>query len=55
MPEGQTQIVKTYPIGIGRVGWETPLGAATVIAKAVNPSWYVPLSVRREHAEMGDP
>ena len=55
MPEGQAQIVKTYPIGIGRVGWETPLGAATVIAKAVNPSWYVPLSVRREHAEMGDP
>ncbi len=55
MSEGQAQIVKTYPIGIGRVGWETPLGAATVIAKAVNPSWYVPLSVRREHAEMGDP
>ena len=55
MPEGQAQVVKTYPIGIGRVGWETPLGAATVIAKAVNPSWYVPASVRREHAELGDP
>lgn len=55
MPEGQPQVVKTYPIGIGRVGWETPLGAATVIAKAVDPAWYVPLSVRREHAELGDP
>ncbi|MGI9272552.1 MAG: L,D-transpeptidase family protein [Woeseiaceae bacterium] len=55
MPEGQPQVVKTYPIGIGRVGWETPLGAATVIAKAVDPAWYVPASVRREHAEMGDP
>jgi L,D-transpeptidase ErfK/SrfK len=55
MPEGQPQVVKTYPIGIGRVGWETPLGAATVIAKAVDPAWYVPVSVRREHAEMGDP
>jgi L,D-transpeptidase ErfK/SrfK len=55
MPEGQSQVVKTYPIGIGRVGWETPLGAATVIAKAVDPAWYVPASVRREHAEMGDP
>lgn len=55
MPEGQAQVVKTYPIGIGRVGWETPLGAASVVAKAVNPSWYVPASVRREHAEMGNP
>lgn len=49
------QIVLTFPIGIGRVGWETPLGDTTVIAKAVNPHWWVPASVRREHAEMGDP
>lgn len=55
LPEGQPQVVKTYPIGIGRVGWETPLGATTVIAKARDPSWYVPTSVRREHAEKGDP
>lgn len=55
VPDGQPQVVKTFPIGIGRVGWETPLGATSVIAKAVNPAWYVPLSVRREHAEMGDP
>ncbi len=52
---GQPPRVMTYPIGIGRVGWETPLGAATVIAKAVDPVWYVPASVRKEHAEMGDP
>jgi len=55
VPEGQPQVVKTYPIGIGRVGWETPLGATTVTAKAKDPSWFVPASVRREHAEMGDP
>jgi L,D-transpeptidase ErfK/SrfK len=55
VPEGQPQVVKTYPIGIGRVGWETPLGATTVTAKARNPSWFVPASVRREHAEIGDP
>ena len=24
-------------------------------AKAVDPVWYVPQSVRKEHAEMGDP
>ena len=53
--EGQPTIVKTYPIGIGRVGWETPLGVTTVTAKAKDPHWYVPLSVRQEHAELGDP
>ncbi len=53
--EGEQQQVLTYPIGIGRVGWETPLGDTTVIAKAKNPSWWVPASVRKEHAEMGDP
>ena len=55
MGEGQDQIVFTYPIGIGRVGWDTPLGATTVVSKAKNPSWWVPASVRREHAEMGNP
>ncbi len=50
-----SQVVLTYPIGIGRVGWETPLGSTEVTAKAVDPHWWVPASVRREHAEMGDP
>ncbi len=53
--EGEPQQVLTYPIGIGRVGWETPLGDTTVISKAKDPHWWVPASVRREHAEMGDP
>ncbi len=53
--DGESQQVLTYPIGIGRVGWETPLGETTVISKAMNPTWWVPASVRREHAEIGDP
>jgi len=53
--EGEPVIVKTFPIGIGRVGWETPLGITTVTAKAKDPHWYVPLSVRQEHAALGDP
>lgn len=53
--EDELQQVLTYPIGIGRVGWETPLGDTTVVAKAKDPSWWVPASVREEHAEMGDP
>jgi L,D-transpeptidase ErfK/SrfK len=54
-PEGEPQQVRTYPIGIGRVGWETPLGETTVVSKARDPHWWVPASVRREHAEMGNP
>jgi L,D-transpeptidase ErfK/SrfK len=50
-----TRYVLTYPIGIGRVGWETPLGETTVVSKARDPHWWVPASVRREHAEMGNP
>jgi L,D-transpeptidase ErfK/SrfK len=53
--DGELQQVFTYPIGIGRVGWETPLGETSVVAKARNPSWWVPASVRREHREMGNP
>ncbi len=53
--EGELQQVQTYPIGIGRVGWETPLGETEVVSKAKDPHWWVPASVRREHAEMGDP
>jgi len=52
---GEPVTVQTYPIGIGRIGWETPLGKTSVIAKARNPSWYVPVSVRKEHAETADP
>ena len=53
--EGGPIQVLTYPIGIGRVGWETPLGETEVVAKARDPVWYVPASVRRENAELGYP
>lgn len=53
--DGEQQQVLTFPIGIGRVGWETPLGDTEVVSKATDPSWWVPASVRREHAEMGNP
>lgn len=53
--EDKPQTILTYPIGIGRVGWETPLGSSAVIAKARDPSWYVPASVRRENRELGYP
>ena len=48
-------MVESYPIGIGREGWETPLGKTTIVSKARDPIWYVPASIRQEHAEAGDP
>lgn len=53
--EGEKPAVMTYPVGIGRVGWETPTGKAKVVAKATDPHWYVPWSVQQEHREAGDP
>lgn len=50
-----SQVVMTFPIGIGRVGWETPIGETTVTSKARDPHWWPPASVRAEHEELGDP
>ena len=47
--------VSTHPVGIGTEGWGTPFGEAKVVEKAKDPTWYVPASVRKEHAERGDP
>jgi L,D-transpeptidase ErfK/SrfK len=52
---GELQTVITHPIGIGQVGWSTPLGSAKVTGKITKPWWFPPASVRKEHAENGDP
>jgi L,D-transpeptidase ErfK/SrfK len=53
--EGERALVMTYPMSIGRMDWETPLGRTRIISKVTNPSWYPPASVRAEHAAAGDP
>lgn len=45
--------VHTYPLGIGRQGWDTPLGASRIIEKRENPTWYVPASIREDSAKEG--
>ena len=50
---GEPAYVMTYPISIGRMDWETPLGMTSVVAKVVNPSWYPPASVRQERINEG--
>jgi L,D-transpeptidase ErfK/SrfK len=40
--------VMTFPISIGREGWQTPVGTTTVTAKRKNPTWTPPASIRAE-------
>jgi len=55
-PHGRERpVVITYPVSIGKMDWRTPLGETTVIAKIKHPAWYPPESIRKEHAENGDP
>ncbi len=49
------RVVVTYPVSIGKMDWKTPLGLTRVIQKIKLPYWYPPESVRKEHAEEGDP
>lgn len=51
---GSSKLVMTFPIGIGREGFGTPLGQFNVVEKIVKPDWHVPESIRREKPELSD-
>jgi L,D-transpeptidase ErfK/SrfK len=42
----------SYPIGIGREGVVTPIGATSVAGKRRNPTWRPPASILRERPEL---
>ena len=46
--------IYTYPISIGRGDWLTPRANAKVVDKLIEPTWYPPESVRKEHALEGE-
>ena len=46
--------VITFPIGIARPGWPTPLGSTRIIAKEKDPSWIVPKNIQAEHRSQGE-
>ncbi len=50
--EKPAQVI-TFPVGIGRMDWSTPLGLTRVSAKIAHPAWYPPASIRAEHAAEG--
>ncbi len=47
-------IVVTYPVSIGRMDWNTPLGKAKIERKDRDPSWYPPESLKLEAIAKGD-
>lgn len=53
-PAGQNKVI-TYPVGIGRLKFPTPLVKASVVSHIENPSWTPTAAARREHAARGDP
>ena len=46
--------VLTFPVGIGRLDWKTPLGETFIKSKVESPSWYPPKSIILEHEERGE-
>jgi len=52
--KGKPKKVITLPISIAREGWSTPLGKTRITGKHRDPGWFVPESIRREHAANGD-
>lgn len=52
-PNGTPDYVYTYPISIGRQGWDTPLTRTRITRKKKDPTWYPPQSIREEYQQMG--
>jgi lipoprotein-anchoring transpeptidase ErfK/SrfK len=38
----EDKVLTSYPIAVGKKGWETPLGDFKIITKILNPSWQSP-------------
>lgn len=52
-PDGKR--VSTYPIGIGKGGWLTPVGNTQIVRKRTDPTWIVPDSILENRMAHGDP
>jgi L,D-transpeptidase ErfK/SrfK len=51
---GNAGYVRTFPLGIGRQGWNTPSGIYKITAKVKDPVWKVPDSIKEEQPELPD-
>ncbi|CAM2756227.1 putative ErfK/YbiS/YcfS/YnhG family protein precursor [Legionella steigerwaltii] len=52
-PENENVVI-TFPVGIGRKGWNTPLGLTKIISKEANPKWRPTENLRAEAEKNGD-
>jgi L,D-transpeptidase ErfK/SrfK len=52
--KGEKPVVFTHPIGIGKMGWRTPEGVTKITRRQKDPTWHVPVSVRKEHHDNGE-
>lgn len=46
------RFLRTYPVGIGDEGRDTPTGVFKITHKTENPSWRVPESIRKERPDL---
>lgn len=42
----------TFPVGIGKTNWETPLGRTKIVGKRENPVWTPPASICAERPDL---
>lgn len=54
-PHDQSDMVYTFPIGVGRQDWNTPVGELHIVEKIKNPIWIVPDSIMKFREAHGDP
>lgn len=52
---GDTVMITTYPVGLGRDEWRTPEAKFRITEKNVNPRWVLTDSIKREHIKEGKP
>ena len=42
----------TFPLGVGREGWSTPLGTTEIVRKKERPTWFPPESIRAKNPNL---
>lgn len=47
----EARVVYTFPVGLGRFDWKTPVADFKVRGKSRNPTWVVPQDIYEEHLE----
>lgn len=52
-PKDSDRVI-TFPVGVGRSEFRTPVIQTKTVTRIENPSWTPTPAARREHAEMGD-